>query len=200
MSLFEHPCMNYLSGKQCENGCRYSHVLPGADKVFFKMLTFPDDKIFYIYKEFIVKSRVSFELYFPMVCRLMSERKRCATLAAFVPDCEGYEKYDFLGCIFLELVQCDMTKSDALMMIVNRRNIRSASDEVIIKIIEDDPASFIDILHRYAKQLTPDIVQKLMAQISLDPTLKLKCDIMCQKYPFLGERILDLMEIKAYIY
>lgn len=166
MSLFEQPCFNFLSEKQCPTGCKYYHKVPNAIVVFTKMQTYPDDKIQFMYETFIVKYRVTFCEYFPLICQLYGMRRMRTKFAALVRDCEKYERFDFFNVIFNGLLLSGMNNRDALNIIVDCCQACRASDEAILKIIERDLQSFIDILSRYLAKLTPEIIGNLLDQVS----------------------------------
>lgn len=166
MSLFEHPCVDFLSEKQCTTGCSDYHKVPNANVVYTKMQTYPDDKIQFMYDTFIVKYRVTFCEYFPVICQLYGMRKMRRKFAALVKDCEKYERFDFFNVIFNGLILSDMNNRDALKIIVDCCQACRASDEAILKIIERDLQSFIDILSRYLANLTPEIIGNLLDQVS----------------------------------
>lgn len=174
--LFERPCFKYLETiKQCETKCSYNHVLPSDEKIFTKMNTFQNEKIQFIYEDFVVKYRLTFYQCFPYICRLYGERRMPQTLfVSLVKDCEKYERCDFFKYIFKGQLQCQIDSRDALMLIVNSIDTACrASIDGVLEIIDEDPQSFIDILCRLATviQLNPLLVKKLLNQVSENANL-----------------------------
>lgn len=167
LTMFNQPCINYLSKKPCETPCSFSHELPHGKMIYEALQTFSNDLVLFIYSDFLVKNNSTFEQYFPLLCQFFGNRKLKATLTTLVKDCEKYEKYEFFQVIFDGLLLCGMKKVDALSIIVNCCNsICSASDEAFLKIIEPDPQSFIQILSKLPRLLTPQLVSTLMLQLS----------------------------------
>lgn len=171
ISLFERQCINLLHEKPCSpTGCQYNHNgLPSVDKIHGKMSTFQTDKILFIYQTFIVKYRATFHQYFPMICQLYGSRGGMRqTYESFVADCEKYDKYDYFQYIFGgQLLSGNIDRRTALLLIINCCKTCGASIQAILTIIlQDDPQSFIDILIKYATELEPEILNKLLHQVS----------------------------------
>lgn len=167
MRLFEQPCVDFLHRKPCSTvRCRYNHKMPNRTAVFIKMEKLPDDQIQFIYDIFINKYPLAFCEYFSVICRLYGMRKMRSKFAALVKDCERYEKFEYFDSIYDGLLLCDMSKIDALMTIVRCSQTCCASDEVILKIVQRDPLSFLDILCNYAAKLDIDLMNTLMDQVS----------------------------------
>ncbi|KAJ6636622.1 hypothetical protein Bhyg_15213 [Pseudolycoriella hygida] len=158
--LFGSPCKNFLLKKPCSSVCLYQHELPNSDALLKKMATFNTNTIENIYESFINKYAVTFEQYFPAMCRISINRKLILWLVRLASDSERYKRYDFMQPLYRAFLTLNVNENDALMHILRNFNICSAS-EFAIKTVRRNPLSFVDVWKMY-----PRLINYLLLELA----------------------------------
>lgn len=173
LNLFRKPCFQFLNGKECGPTCKFNHALPHADEIFQKFTPLSNEKIMYMYSNFVVRSNISFITYFKTMCEIFGFRKMEVSLLDAIKDCERRSLIPFFKLIFNGLLLTGLSKRDALTRIINHCDKSQAGCHTVILeiIIETDALYFIDLLKTYYQQgtLNSNIIGKLVQQVIDNP-------------------------------